>query len=113
MKLPQIVRILEAEVLCGRDLEKVEVESACGSDLMSDVLSFGKRGSLLLTGLTNPQAARTAEMAEVAAVCFVRGRQPPKETVELALKSRNSPDLDRGLDVHRLRQALRGGVARL
>jgi predicted transcriptional regulator len=87
MKLSQIVQILEANVLCGRNLDKVEVESACGSDLMSDVLRFGKSHSLLLTGLTNPQAVRTAEMSEISAVCFVRGKQPPSETVELALKS--------------------------
>jgi predicted transcriptional regulator len=86
MKLSQVVQILGAEALCGRDLDKVEIESACGSDLMSDVLRFGKSRSLLLTGLTNPQAVRTAEMSEVAAVCFVRGKQPPKETVELAVK---------------------------
>jgi predicted transcriptional regulator len=87
MKLSQIIQILDADVLCGRELDKVEVESACGSDLMSDVLRFGKGRSLLLTGLTNPQAVRTAELSEVSAVCFVRGKQPAKETVELALKS--------------------------
>ncbi len=87
MKLTRVVQLLEAGVLCGRNLEKVEVQSACGSDLMSDVLCYGKSRGLLITGLTNPQAVRTAEMAELAAVCFVWGKQPPKETVELALKS--------------------------
>jgi predicted transcriptional regulator len=86
MKLSQVIQILEAQVLCGKNVDKVEVESACGSDLMSDVLCFGKSRSLLLTGLTNPQAVRTAEMSEISAVCFVRGKQPPKETVELAIK---------------------------
>ncbi len=87
MKLARIVQLLEAQVLCGKNLDAVEVESACGSDLMSDVLCYGKSRGLLLTGLTNPQAVRTAEMAELAAVCFVWGKHPPKETVELALKS--------------------------
>jgi hypothetical protein len=86
MKLSRVVQVLEAELLCGKNLDSVEVESACGSDLMSDVLCFSKSRSLLLTGLTNPQAVRTAEMSEISAVCFVRGKQPPKETVELALK---------------------------
>jgi hypothetical protein len=54
---------------------------------MSDVLCFGKSRGLLLSGLTNPQAVRTAEMSELAAVCFVRGKQPAKETAELPLKS--------------------------
>ena len=51
---------------------------------MSDVLSFVKSGSLLLTGLTNPQVVRTAEVADVAAIVFVRGKRPPPETIELA-----------------------------
>ena len=51
---------------------------------MSDVLAFVRPGSLLLTGLANPQVVRTAEMAELTAVCFVRGKQPDPETVDLA-----------------------------
>ncbi len=51
---------------------------------MSDVLAFTRPHSLLLTGLTNPQVVRTAEMAELAAVCFVRGKVPEAETVSFA-----------------------------
>jgi predicted transcriptional regulator len=87
MTVARVVQLLEAKVLCGSNLEAVEVQSACGSDLMSDVLCYGKSRGLLITGLTNPQAVRTAEMAELAAVCFVWGKQPPKETLELALES--------------------------
>ena len=87
MKLSEIVGILQAEVLHGEDLDRINIERACGSDLMSDVLCYSMRGSLLLTGLTNPQAVRTAEMSEIAAVCFVRGKKPPSETVELARKN--------------------------
>ena len=87
MKLSEIVGILQAEVLYGKDLDRINIERACGSDLMSDVLCYSMRGSLLLTGLTNPQAVRTAEMSEIAAVCFVRGKKPPSETVELARKN--------------------------
>lgn len=57
---------------------------------MSDVLAFVKSDSLLLTGLTNPQVIRTVEMSDIKAVCFVRGKKPDKETVELA-KSKNIP----------------------
>jgi len=53
-------------------------------------LSFIKPNSLLLTGLTNPQVIRTAEMADIKAICFIRGKKPDKETVELA-KSKNIP----------------------
>ena len=84
MKLEQVKEILKAEVLLGGDYLDMQIPMACGSDLMSDVLSFIKSDSLLLTGLTNNQVVRTAEMAEVAAVCFVRGKRPPKETISLA-----------------------------
>jgi len=84
MKLEQIKEILKAEVVLGGEHLDKEIPMACGSDLMSDVLSFIKTNSLLLTGLTNNQVIRTAEMADIAAVCFVRGKKPQKETVSLA-----------------------------
>ena len=84
MKLRDLVEILGADVLVGTDLLQRDVEMACGSDLMSDVLAFVKPGSLLLTGLTNPQVVRTAEMADLAAICFVRGKIPEEQTVQMA-----------------------------
>ncbi len=84
MQLGQSRDVLQAKVLCGGDHLDREIEMVCGSDLMSDVLAFIKADSLLLTGLTNPQVLRTAEMAEVSAVCFVRGKQPQAETIKLA-----------------------------
>jgi predicted transcriptional regulator len=84
MKLKHIVEVLGAQVITGAELLQREVQMACGSDLMSDVLSFVKSGSLLLTGLTNPQVVRTAEMADLTAVCFVRGKKPDQETVKMA-----------------------------
>ncbi len=90
MTLDEVRRILEAEVIVGGDLLDLEIKMACGSDLMSDVLSFMKSDSLLLTGLTNPQVVRTAEMADLAAVCFVRGKKPDQLTIQIA-ESRNIP----------------------
>ena len=90
MKLKEIERILDAEVVTGTDMLETDIKMACGSDLMSDVLSFVKSDSLLLTGLTNPQVVRTAEMADLAAICFVRGKKPDKETIIMA-ESRNIP----------------------
>jgi predicted transcriptional regulator len=84
LTLEDVRRILEADVLCGTDLAQVPVEMGCGADLMSDVLAFGKSNALLLTGLTNPQSVRTAEMGEAVAICFVRGKRPPEETISLA-----------------------------
>ncbi len=90
MILEQIKDILEAEILVGEKNLDVEIKMVCGADLLSDVLAFTKSGSLLLTGLTNPQVIRTAEIVEVRAACFVRGKRPPDETIQLATK-RNIP----------------------
>ena len=84
MKLKDIERILEAKVITGAEQKERDIGMACGSDLMSDVLAFTHSGTLLLTGLTNPQVVRTAEMAGIVAIVFVRGKLPPPETVALA-----------------------------
>ena len=87
MKLSDITSVLSAAVLTGEDensLENTVINTACGCDLMSDVLAFVKDQSLLLTGLINPQVIRTAEMMDIVAICFVRGKVPPPEVVELA-----------------------------
>ena len=84
MNLAHIKNVLEAEVLCGHGYLDKEIEMVYASDLMSDVLAFVKSGSFLLTGLTNSQVIRTAEMAEISAVCFVNGKTPPADTISLA-----------------------------
>ncbi len=86
MRLREIRDILEAEVIAGSEHLNKEIRMACGSDLMSDVLAFIKSDSLLLTGLTNSQVVRTAEMAEVSTICFVRGKKPQRETIRLAIE---------------------------
>lgn len=83
MKISQVKELLGAELLCGDDLDK-EVFSACGSDMMSDVLAYVKDQSVLLTGLINPQVIRTAEMMDMICLVFVRSKRPTPEMVELA-----------------------------
>jgi len=82
--LEDVKKILEAKVVAGGEFLHRNVRMACGSDLMSDVLAFVKSDSLLLTGLTNPQVVRTAEMAELGSICFVRGKKPDEQTIALA-----------------------------
>ena len=85
MKLGRIISILDAEILCNdKDKSDVNITMACGSDLMSDVLAFIKSEALLLTGLTTPQVIYSAENSGVDVVCFVRGKKPRRETVDLA-----------------------------
>ncbi|HHY47702.1 MAG TPA: hypothetical protein GX506_10455 [Firmicutes bacterium] len=91
MTLAEVRDILEAEVLTGEEnLDDIEVPRGCGCDLMSDVLAFAERRTLLLTGLTNAQVIRTAEMNDLAAIVFVRGKRPPCEVIEMA-KERGIP----------------------
>lgn len=87
MKLKEIKERLNAEVLCGEEFLDTEVLYAFGSDLMSDVLAYVKGKTLLLTGLTNTQVIRTAEMADVAAILFVRGKIPDQDVINLAKES--------------------------
>ena len=88
MKLLEVKEILSAEVLTGNENLDTEVLSACGCDLMSDVLAFVKDQALLLTGLVNPQVVRTAEMMDMKAIVFVRGKIPTDEITELARESK-------------------------
>lgn len=84
MKLEEVKEVLAAQVVCCEDRLGEEVLSACGSDLMSDVLAFVKDQSVLMTGLMNPQVIRTAEMMDMKCVVFVRGKSPDEAIVELA-----------------------------
>ena len=84
MKLSEIARILDAEVLCGTEGLDHEVSAVFAGDLMSDVLAFAAPRALLMTGLTNAQAVRTAEVIDAPAIVFVRGKRPGDKTLELA-----------------------------
>ena len=87
MKISEIATLLDAEVLCGKELVDGEVHSACGCDMMSDVLAFVKEQAVLITGLCNPQVVRTAEMMDMRCIVFVRGKRPPEDVVRLADES--------------------------
>lgn len=84
MKVSEIAAILNAQIVCGADKGGLEIDSAFGSDMMSDVLAFVNDRSVLLTGLVNAQVIRTAEMMDMPCIVFVRGKKPTEEMVELA-----------------------------
>lgn len=75
---------LGAELLTGSEALERAISMAHSADLMSDVLAFSHSDSVLLTGLTNPQVVRTAEVAGILGVVFVRGKRPAQVVVELA-----------------------------
>ena len=76
--------ILDARVLTGGSLPDAEIRTACGSDMMSDVLAFDKDSAALITGLVNPQTVRTAQMMDMKCIVFVRGKLPDTEMIRLA-----------------------------
>ncbi len=84
MILSEIKDILEAEVITGEEQLDMEIKTAFTADLMSDVLAFATPGSLLITGLANPQVLRTADVTDTAAVILGNGKRPSPEAVQLA-----------------------------
>lgn len=98
MKISDIARLLDTDVMCGEEYMDVEIRTACGSDLMSDVLAFVKDHAVLLTGLTNPHVVRTAEMLDVACIVFVRGKRPSSDIIDMAI--------DRGICIMSTRHTL-------
>ena len=87
MTIARAAELLDAEIICGEERKGEEVYSACGADMMSDVLAYVKDHSLLLTGLVNMQVVRTAEMMDMRCIAFVRGKEPTPDIVALAAKT--------------------------
>lgn len=83
MKLDKIAGILDCEVVAAVDRE-IEIEAVVASDGMSEILAFHRPHALMLTGLTNIQSVRTAVVADVEAIVYVRGKRPTQKVVDLA-----------------------------
>ncbi len=84
MKVSEIAKLLNGEILIGQDQADYDVKDAFGCDMMSDVLAFVSNQSMLLTGLVNPQVCRTCEMVDIKCVVFVRGKRPDEMVQKLA-----------------------------
>ncbi len=87
MTINDIKDLLGAQVLCGSENLNKEIHSACGSDMMSDVLAYVKDQAVLMTGLVNAQVIRTAEMMDMLCIVFVRSKQPSQDMIDLAKES--------------------------
>jgi predicted transcriptional regulator len=84
MQIQDLIRVIHGSLITRPVNLSKEIKGGFGADLMSDVLASIQPEAVLLTGLCNPQVVRTAQMADVAAIVLVRGKQPPAETVDLA-----------------------------
>lgn len=87
MTLLEVRKVLNATCVTGHSLDVIVVKTACGADLMSDVLSHDKEKTILLTGLIHPQVIRTATIIDIVCVVFVRGKVPDQDIIDLAEKN--------------------------
>ena len=87
MRIREVLEVLQGRILVENHGLDEDIPRGGAADLMSDVLAFGTEGMVLMTGLTNPQVVRTAEMAGINIIVFVRDKKPPPETIELARDS--------------------------
>jgi len=87
MTVADAIKILDGQFFSGEDKSSMEVISACGADLMSDVMAFVKDRVVLLTGLVNPQVIRTAELLDIHCIIFVRGKIPGRDMIDMAKES--------------------------
>ncbi len=83
MNIRELIRIIDGTLITKAENLNREIKGGFGADLMSDVLASIQPEAVLVTGLCNPQVVRTAQMADVAAIVLVRGKQPPEETIAL------------------------------
>ena len=84
MELEKIINLVEGTLLNPQAQLMVQIRGGIGADLMSDVLAASQPDAILLTGLTNPQVVRTAQMADIRAIIFVRDKKPQAETLKIA-----------------------------
>lgn len=84
MKLTEIIKLTDSKVVAGKTDKNLEVQKAFSSDLMSDVLTLDEDNILLISGLTNVQLVRTAEMADIEVVLLARDKVASEEMIELA-----------------------------
>jgi hypothetical protein len=86
MNLKEVIKLAGGSLLTPGVNINIQINGGIGADLMSDVLAASQSNAVLLTGLTNPQVVRTAQMAEFRAIIFVRGKVPQQETLQIALQ---------------------------
>ena len=113
MTIRKVMEIVDGKVLVGEDRLDERVDTACGSDLMSDVLAFVKEKAVLITGLINPHVLRTSEMLDITCIVFSRGKIPGDEILEMADDVRRVRARERGGAKERARHLVVPGILRV
>ena len=84
MTLKEVKEILNAEEISGDHDQEKEIKCAFAAELLSDVLALAQEGALLITGFTHSQVVYAADLANLCAVVFIKGKRPSEETKRLA-----------------------------
>ncbi|MBG0766501.1 DRTGG domain-containing protein [Sphaerochaeta halotolerans] len=84
MKLKDIIACVDGHLICGESHLEDEITRGFASDLMSDVLTILEDDILLITGLSNNQAIRTAEMSDIKNILLVRNKKPSQNMIDMA-----------------------------
>lgn len=84
MKLKDVLELCSGKLLCGDSHLNDEVDFAFASDMMSDVLTLLEDNILLITGLSNNQAVRTAVMSDIRNIVIARNKIPSQDMIEMA-----------------------------
>ena len=84
MTLQEVLDCIDGTAICGSEQLDRTVQLGFASDLMSEVLTLLDDDILLITGLSNIQSIRTAEMSDISQILFVRGKVPTPQMVSLA-----------------------------
>jgi len=87
MEIKKIIELLDAKVVGCQEIENTKVEYGFSSDLMSDVLTLREDNILLITGLSNIQSIRTAELSDIKAIVLVRNKKPNDAMIQMAKES--------------------------
>ena len=82
MKLQEVIEKVNLEALT--DVEERDVDGVFISDMLSDVMSTAKPGTLWLTTQTHSNVVSAANLVDIAAVVVTMGKQVPANTVNLA-----------------------------
>ena len=84
MKLKEILECVDGKLVWGESHLEDEVKRGFASDLMSDVLTILEDDIILITGLSNNQSIRTAEMSDISNILLVRNKRPSQNMIDMA-----------------------------
>jgi serine kinase of HPr protein (carbohydrate metabolism regulator) len=84
MKIKDIIKILDLQVISGEEFLSREVTGGYAGDLLSDVLANSRKGNLWITLQIHQNIIAVASSKELSGIIIVNGRKPEEETLKSA-----------------------------